>query len=109
MVNPTLGNKLELLALHSVATLADGVSGSDIRRHVSSARGYDYSVGAIYTTLSRLEVKGFVTSESSAPLPVRGGRSRKLYKISGLGKRALDDAEALARGVWSNLGQGAIP
>jgi len=105
MGRPTLGDKLELIALSSVANLQTQAYGSEIRQLVNSLRGYDYSVGAIYTTLSRLEKKGFVVSEMTEPLPVRGGRSRRLFRITGLGEESLREAQALAQRVW-NIGLG---
>ena len=80
MANPRLGN-LELAVLKAVATLDDQAYGLGIRREVSALRAHDYSVGAIYTTLGRLQEKGLVTSWTTDPLPVRGGRSRRQYAI----------------------------
>ena len=58
---------LELAVLVSVARLGDEAYGLGVRRDVSRMRRHDYSVGAIYTTLARLEEKGLVTSTSTDP------------------------------------------
>ena len=73
MQAPTLGT-LELSALLAVARLGEDAYGLAVRRDLSQRTGRDHSVGAVYTTLQRLEDKGLLTSRASEPLPVRGGR-----------------------------------
>jgi DNA-binding PadR family transcriptional regulator len=92
---PGLG-KLELAVLMAVARLGAEAYGLGIRHDVSIRRKHDYSVGAIYTTLGHLERKGLVTSWTTDPLPVRGGRSRRQYEVSAHGQRVLREARQLA-------------
>ena len=92
---PGLG-KLELAVLMAVAALGDEAYGLGIRHDVSVRRKHDYSVGAIYTTLGTLERKGFVKSWTTEPLPVRGGRSRRQYRVTAHGQRALREAGHLS-------------
>lgn len=49
------------------------------------------SVGAIYTTLARLEKAGFVRSREVPGTPERGGRRKKLYRVTATGQRVLSD------------------
>ncbi|HEX5048501.1 MAG TPA: PadR family transcriptional regulator [Gammaproteobacteria bacterium] len=87
---------LELTVLNAVARLGKEAYGLGIRRDVSEMLGHDYSVGAIYTTLARLEEQGLLKSSTTAPLPVRGGRSRRQFRLSPAGRVALRDAGRLA-------------
>lgn len=107
MDKPELG-KLQQAVLMAVATLGDEAYGLGVRREVSDVRGRDYSVGAIYTTLSRLEEKGFVESWESEPRPERGGRSRRQYEVTAAGRRALREARRVAARLW-HLEPGAEP
>jgi PadR family transcriptional regulator PadR len=91
---------LELAVLNSVARLGEKAYGLGVRRDVSELLGHDYSVGAIYTTLARLEEQGLVRSSTTAPLPVRGGRSRRQFRLSAAGRKALREAERLAARMW---------
>jgi DNA-binding PadR family transcriptional regulator len=91
---------LELAVLNSVARLGEDAYGLGVRRAVSALRGHDYSVGAIYTTLARLEEQGLVNSSTTAPLPVRGGRSRRQFRLSAAGRQALREAQRLAVRMW---------
>src|SRR5579862_1188613 len=103
MTPPSLG-PLELTILLAVARIGEGAHGLAIRRDVSSRTKHDYSVGAVYTTLQRLETKGFVSSRTTDPMPVRGGRSRREFKLTTSGRRALRQAERVAASVWAGVG-----
>ena len=108
MPAPTLG-ALELTILLAVARLGDDAYGLAVRRDVSTRMGRDYSVGAIYTTLERLEGKGLVVSHVTDPLPRRGGRSRRQFRVTGSGQRAIRQAERITRSVWAGLGSALNP
>jgi DNA-binding PadR family transcriptional regulator len=108
MVNHRLGS-LELMVLLAVVRLGDEAYGLAIRRDVSARAQHDYSVGAVYTTLERLEEKGLVSSHTTDPLPVRGGRSRRQFKISADGSRALRKAERIAASAWAGVRNSAQP
>src|SRR3954469_4494165 len=95
---PTIGD-FELAVLVSLAALDDAY-GAAIRREVSRRLGRDCTVGAVHTTLQRLEEKGLVTSWTSDPTPVRGGRARRCYKATRVGERALRDAHAVRERLW---------
>ena len=97
---PSLG-EFELMVLLAVGRLGDESYGLRIQRDVSVTRRRECAVGAIYTTLQRLEVKGLVVSSMTDPLPIRGGRSRRQYQLTSAGKRALRAARASATRLWS--------
>ena len=102
MKSPALGT-LELVVLLSVSRLGGEAHGLAIRRDVSARTGHDYSVGAVYTTLQRLESKGLLSSRLSAPLAIRGGRSRRQFRLTATGTRAMRGAQQRARAVWAGL------
>jgi DNA-binding PadR family transcriptional regulator len=102
MSSDSLGS-LELTVLLAVARLKDEAFGLAVRRDVSDRTGREYSVGAIYTTLQRLEDKGFLTSRATDPLPVRGGRSRRQFVMTAAGQKALRHAQQVATSVWSGV------
>lgn len=99
MDTPGLG-RLQLTVLMAVATLGDDAYGLGVRREVSDVRGRDYSVGAIYTTLSRLEEKGLLDSWETEPKAERGGRSRRQYELTAAGRSALRRAKRVAARLW---------
>lgn len=108
MSTPAPGS-LELAVLLAVVRLGDDAYGLAVRRDVSARAGRAYSVGAIYTTLQRLEDKGLVSSRATDPLPVRGGRSRRLYAGSAVGRRAVREAQQRAAAVWAGIDSTPFP
>jgi PadR family transcriptional regulator PadR len=94
---------LELSALLSVVRLGDDAYGLAVRHDLAQRTGRELSVGAVYTTLQRLEDKGFLRSHASTPLPVRGGRSRRQFTITGAGARAIRDAERHSKSIWAGV------
>ncbi|MEP6834252.1 MAG: PadR family transcriptional regulator [Gemmatimonas sp.] len=103
METKTLG-ALELIVLLAVIRLGDDAYGLAVRRDVSDRTQHDYSVGAVYTTLERLEIKGLISSWTAAPTPTRGGRSRRQFKVTASGLLALRDAEQRSHSVWDGVG-----
>jgi DNA-binding PadR family transcriptional regulator len=103
MSNPSIGS-LELAALLAVVRLGNEAYGLAVRHDLAERSGRDYSVGAIYTTLQRLEDKGLLASRASAPLPVRGGRSRRHFRLTGAGARAIREAERQSASMWAGVG-----
>lgn len=101
---PTLSGGLELAVLLAAARLGHDAYGLEVRRELIERSARDHAVGAVYTTLQRLEDKGFLKSHLSEPLPVRGGRGRRYFTLTGDGQRALRDAERNAAAMWSGLG-----
>ena len=87
-----LGEFEELLLL-AVMRLRENAYGVTIRKVVSEATRREISIGAVYTTLGRLEEKGYVSSYHGDPTPERGGRAKRFFKIEGAGRRALEEVQ----------------
>lgn len=100
--------EFEQLVLFAVLRL-DEASGIAIHDEIEARTGRDVSPGAIYTTLGRLEQRGFVTSEVRSPAPGKVGRPRKHYTLEPRGAKALREAyaglQALAHGSQHKLAQ----
>lgn len=96
---------LELDVLVAVAQHDGSAYGLLVRQVVSTARGSELSVGATYTTLTRLEAKGLLASHTTEPLPVRGGRSRREYRLTTAGREALAAERERAGRRWGGSPQ----
>jgi PadR family transcriptional regulator PadR len=59
--------------------------------------------GAVYMTLDRLETKGLLASFASAPIPQRGGRTRRCYSVTKRGMAALQASRSALVEMWSGL------
>lgn len=102
MSTPSLGT-LELATLLAVARLGEDAYGLAVRKDLAARTGRDHSIGAIYTTLQRLEDKGMLTSRASVPLPVRGGRSRRHFSLTGVGADTLREAHRQNARAWTGV------
>ena len=58
------------------------------------------SIGAVHSTLSRLEDKGFLTSKMGQATAVRGGRRKRIYTITAYGQRALVVSRDFKMSLW---------
>jgi PadR family transcriptional regulator len=90
-MTPALGD-FEQLVLLALVRLGAGAYGATIRREIEEKTGRELGISAVYTTLQRLEQKGFVRLRSGEPLPERGGRRRKHVELLPPGARALKAA-----------------
>lgn len=97
----------EQLVLMGVLRLGEAAYGAAIRQEIHARSGRDVSISAVYTTLDRLEIKGFVRSWIGAPTAERGGRRRKFYALCPAGTAALQQAyhaiTAMAAGFEARL------
>ena len=57
----------------------------------------------VYTTLQRLEGKGFVSTRKGDPRPERGGRPPRLVRIEPVGLAALRDTTGAIRSMTGGL------
>jgi DNA-binding PadR family transcriptional regulator len=80
--------EFEYLILSAAAHLGDDAYGAAMREVIEATGGRTCSLGALYTTLDRLEAKGLVETWMSAPTQQRGGRAKRMVRVTGEGVRA---------------------
>ncbi|MEO8034911.1 MAG: helix-turn-helix transcriptional regulator [Acidobacteriota bacterium] len=93
--------EFERAVLLSLIRLGDNAYGVTIRAELEKLLGRSVSFGAVYTTLDRLEGKGFAASSLGDPTPQRGGRAKKFFRITREGSKALEQAKAASRAIWN--------
>ena len=95
--------ELEQVLLLALLRLGGDSYGAAIRAEVLATTGRSITPGAIYPTLDRLEARGLLRSRMGAPEPHRGGRARRLFKITAAGlrevQRSWQQTVALGRGL----------
>jgi PadR family transcriptional regulator, regulatory protein PadR len=101
---PPLGEFEQVILLALVRLGADAY-GVTIHQEIARRTGRDVSLAAVYTTLDRLERKGYVSHWMGTPTSERGGRRKKHYRIEPAGAAALTAAlDALGR-MTAGLGR----
>lgn len=93
----------EQLVMLAVMRLDADAYGTSIRDELKARAEREVSPGAIFTTLERLESRGLVTSRYGEPTPERGGRSKRYYKLSAEGRRALARSLRAVRRLMQGL------
>jgi PadR family transcriptional regulator, regulatory protein PadR len=80
--------EFEYLLLSASARLGDDAYGAAIREEIERATHRRCSVGALYTTLDRLESKGFLETWMGDATPERGGKSKRMVRVTAKGAKA---------------------
>lgn len=93
----------EELILISVWRLGNEAYCVPIRQSISEMSGKEWSFGAIYVPLNRLEKKGFLKSTLGTPTSKRGGRSKRYYTLTKRGMFALSEVQKLNETVWTGV------
>lgn len=84
----TLGD-LEQLVLLAVLRSGDEAYGVPVQQEILQRARRSLTLGTIYKALSRLEAKGLVASRIGEPTAERGGRAKRYYSVTAVGKRVL--------------------
>src|SRR5271154_2816252 len=82
--------EFEYLVLTAAVRLGEDAYGAAIRREIEEATGRPCSIGALYTTLDRLETKGFVKTWMGEATAQRGGRAKRMVRVTAKGMAAAE-------------------
>ena len=102
MGQQTLG-EFEELVLLMVAAMHDEAYGVSILEGLEKELKKSLNISAIHVALKRMEDKGFVKSRFGGITEDRGGRRKKFYTVTALGKRMLDGQYALRNGLYKRI------
>lgn len=95
--------EFEELVLLIVAALHDEAYGVLILENLEEKSGRKINISAIHVALKRMEKKGFVKSRFGGITNERGGRRKKFYVITALGKRVLDSQYILRASIYQQI------
>ena len=94
--------ELEHLVLLAAARLGDESYGAAVQKTLEEDAGRRVSIATIYVTLVRLEKKGLVRSQRDDPTPVRGGKAKRVFRLTARGVTALQEARAVLDRMWKS-------
>ena len=99
--------EFEYLLITTAVRLGNEAYGAAIREDLSATTGRTCSIGALYTTIERLETKGFLKTWMGEATAQRGGRSKRMVRVTPKGVQAARDfyetIASASRGVsWAS-------
>lgn len=99
--------EFEYLLITAAARLGDEAYGAAIREEIAATTGRRCSIGALYTTMDRLQDKGMLTTWMGEATPQRGGRAKRMVRVTAKGVQAAkafyDAVKRVSRGVaWES-------
>lgn len=95
--------ELEELALLMVALLSKEAYGVSIAEELHTQAGRTISISAVHAVLHRLEEKGFVKSSLGGASALRGGRRKRLFRITAYGVSALEELRDTRSHIWKQI------
>jgi PadR family transcriptional regulator, regulatory protein PadR len=80
--------EFEYLLISAAASLGDNAYGAAIREELEASTQHRCSMGALYTTIDRLEEKGLLKTWMGEPTAQRGGRAKRMVRVTPKGVQA---------------------
>ncbi len=97
--------KLEELVLIAVLRLNDNAYGISIYDFIVNITGKEITVSSVYFPLERLVRKGYLQTLKGEPTPKRGGMSKRYYRLTRAGIRALRENRSFNQTVWNGVAE----
>jgi DNA-binding PadR family transcriptional regulator len=98
-------SRSEEYILLAIVRLREGAYGVAIRNRLKQDTGETWAFGAVHVMLSRLEKKGLLESYLAEPTPQRGGRSKRIYTMTSLGRQTMEQIKKVQDRVWSDISE----
>ncbi|MFZ6010372.1 MAG: PadR family transcriptional regulator [Bacteroidota bacterium] len=92
--------EFEELVLLTIAVLGKEAYGVLIQKNIEERSNRTISIGALHSTITRLEEKGLLSSWVGGATKERGGRSKRYYEITQAGKKAVAETKSLRDELW---------
>ncbi len=99
MIETKLGEFEEVILLLT-GILGENAYAFNIAEEFKKQTGRSISIGATHSTLDRLEGKGFLKSAMGSATAERGGRRKRIFTITAIGKRVLKESRDFKMALW---------
>lgn len=92
--------EFEELVLLTIASLGEDAYGVTVKEDIEKRCDRNISIGALHSTITRLEEKGYIKSWLGEPTQERGGRRKRYFELSHQGKVELHNMKDLRDELW---------
>lgn len=103
MTSKNFLGEFEQMVLLAVLQQGDQAFALEVRREIEGSAGRSVSRGAFYTTLDRLEKKGYVRWVEDEPEDARAGGALRRFLVTPAGLEALRTSKAALDNLWRGL------
>ena len=101
--------EFEEVVLLAVAVLTPQAYSVVIAEELEQQTGKTITTGAVHSALQRLENKGLVSSQMGDATSERGGRRKRIFKVTVAGTRVLQEARELRNNLWDRIAPQSLP
>ena len=101
--------EFEEVVLLAVAVLSPEAYSVVIAEELEQQTGKTVTTGAVHAALQRLENKGMVSSQMGEATAERGGRRKRLFKVTVAGSRLLHEVRDVRNNLWSRIAPSSLP
>jgi DNA-binding PadR family transcriptional regulator len=101
--------EFEEVVLLAVAVHSPEAYSVMIAEELEHQTGKTVTTGAVHAALQRLENKGMVTSQMGEATAERGGRRKRIFKVTVAGSRLLHEVRDVRNNLWSRISPRALP
>ena len=95
--------EFEEIVLLTVAILHGDAYGVSIKQEIETRLDRKVSVSALQTALRRMEKKEYLKSEFGEATAMRGGKRKRFFQVTKVGKEALDYSKETRQKLWSAI------
>ena len=95
--------EFEELVLLAVAAMQEEAYSLAITDEINRITKRNITFGVVHSALDRMEKKGFVESEMGGATKERGGRRKRIFKVSAAGKEALVKSKDQRDTLWGMI------
>lgn len=99
----TFLGEFEEVVLLTVAVLGEEAYGVTVTQEIEQRTGRSVGFSTVHTTLQRLAEKGYLSSEMGGATAERGGRRKRFFTVTALGKKALHEVKQIRDELWGAL------
>jgi PadR family transcriptional regulator PadR len=97
--------EFEHIVLLSVLSLKEKAYGLAIKNHLLESIDRTVAIGALYSTTGRLQNKGLLTSFKSEATPERGGKAKRYFEVTPLGREELSKTKRQLTTLWEAIAE----
>lgn len=100
--------EFEELVMLTTAALSPNAYSVIIAEELEKEIGKSVSIGAVHAALQRLEEKGYLSSFLGEATAERGGRRKRIFKVTAYGAKILNDVRAVRNSLWNRILPGTL-